>query len=132
LREIDGFSGCKSLCRIEIPWSVEVINFYVFQGCTSLNEIVFSSDTRLREILWLWECTSLYRIQFPSSLENMEYVSFSRCTSLRVVIIRAGCRLKRNQRLRAIKPFLVHEENNMKKSRNLIHLAFGRRWLQLG
>jgi hypothetical protein len=127
LREIGGFGECTSLCRIEIPSSVETILENGFCGCTSLNEIVFSSDTHLREIAGFARCTSLCRIELPLSLEKIEYGGFCGCTSLRIVIIRAGCRMQVNQGLRNIKPFLGYEEDDLKQRRILIHLGFRRK-----
>jgi hypothetical protein len=39
LRDMFGFAECASLCRIEIPSSVEVIELSGFKSCTSLNEV---------------------------------------------------------------------------------------------
>jgi hypothetical protein len=40
-----------------------------FFGCASLNEIIFSSGSHLREISGFQSCTSLCRIEIPSSVE---------------------------------------------------------------
>jgi hypothetical protein len=132
LRKIYGFQQCTSLCRIEIPSSVEQIGHYAsltsgFWGCTSLNEIYFSFNSHLKVIDGLGGCISLCRIEIPSSVEKIGWHGFRGCTSFRVVIIRAGCRMSANGGLRMIKPFLIYEEDDMKKHRNLIHLGFGRR-----
>jgi hypothetical protein len=132
LRKILGFERCTSLCRIDIPSSVEIIGYCSlrvsgFWGCTSLNDIRFSSDSHLRDIDGFGECTSLCRIEIPSSVEVFPWYGFSGCTSLRTVVIRAGCRIKVNEGLRRIKPFLVYPEDDMKEGRNLIRLGFGRR-----
>jgi hypothetical protein len=50
LREISGFRECTSLCRIELPSSIERIEYLGFIGCTSLKEIHFSSDSELKVI----------------------------------------------------------------------------------
>jgi hypothetical protein len=112
LREISGFVGCTSLCRIDIPSSVEIISAPGFDGCTSLNVIIFSSDSHLREISGFGGCTSLCRIEIPSSVEKIGRDGFSGCTSLRVVIIRAGCRMRKNERLQRIHPFVHYENEN--------------------
>jgi hypothetical protein len=125
LREISGFCECTSLCRIEIPSSVEKIGFNGFRECTSLNEIVFSSDSHLREISGFCECTSLCRIEIPSSVEKIGFYGFDGCTSLRVLIIRTGCRIRENEGLRNIESFLVHEEADVKECRRLVHLGIG-------
>jgi hypothetical protein len=133
LREISGFQHCTSLCRIEIPSSVErigsngIIGGGGFHGCTSLNEIVFSSDSHLREIYRFRGCTSLCRIEIPSSVEMIASEGFHGCTSLRVVIISTRCRMKENAGFRNIKPFLVDEGDDVKACRRLVHLGALRR-----
>jgi hypothetical protein len=127
LREISGFQFCTSLCRIEIPSSVEWIGLNGFLGCTSLNEIVFSSDSHLREIDGFQGCTSLCRIDIPSSVEKIGWYGFLGCTSLRLVNIRTGCRMGNNEGLRNLRPFLVHEDDDLKNGRCLVHLGNGRR-----
>jgi hypothetical protein len=81
LKNISGFGECTSLCRIEIPSSVEAIWDKGFSGCISLNEIVFSSDSRLRILCGFHECTSLCRIENPSSVERLTCSSFPGCAS---------------------------------------------------
>jgi hypothetical protein len=121
IKDIQGFGGCTSLCRIEIPSSVAIING--FSECTSLNEIVFSSDSQIKEISGFEGCTSLCRIEIPSSVEVINSCGFDRCTSLRVGIIHTGCRMKQNGGFRKLKPFLVHEDSDLKESRHFIHLG---------
>jgi hypothetical protein len=87
LREIDGFAGCTSLCQIELPSSVVKIGFAGFSRCTSLNEIIFLSDSDLRTIYGFAQCTSLYRIEIPSLVERIGHYAdrqtgFWGCTSL--------------------------------------------------
>jgi hypothetical protein len=65
LRKILGFGGCTSLCRLEIPSSVETIGFDGFLECTSLNEIGFSSYSHLKVIDGFRKCTSLCRPEIP-------------------------------------------------------------------
>jgi hypothetical protein len=127
LRHISGFLQCRSLCRIEIPSSVELIASYGFYRCISLNEVIFSPDSHLRRISGFCHCTSLCRIEIPSSVEVISDAGFSFCTSLHVVIIRSGCRMSDNRGLRQLKPFLVYEDDDVKKSRRMVHLGTGER-----
>jgi hypothetical protein len=48
LKEIVGFRGCTSLCRIEIPSSVETIGIGAFFGSTSLRVIIIRPGCRIR------------------------------------------------------------------------------------
>jgi hypothetical protein len=127
LKSISGFDRCTSLCRIEIRSSVEVIWDNGFSGCTSLNEIIFSSDSHLRILCGFGKCTSLCRIEIPSSVEMIGTFGFHNSSSLRVVIIGEGCRLRTNEGLQWLHPFLVYENESedMKQSLRHIHLSLG-------
>jgi hypothetical protein len=127
LRVIHGLERCTSLCRIEIPSLVAVIGDYAFYECAVPNEVIFSSDTDLREIHGFWKCRSLYRIEIPSSVEVIGESGFFFCTSLRIIALHAGCRMRENQRLQTLSPFLVYEDDDIKESRRLIHLGSKRR-----
>jgi hypothetical protein len=127
LRKINGFYQCTSLYQIEIPSSVEVIGMPSFAECTSLAEVIFSSESHLLEIDGFQECASLSRIEIPSSVEVIESHSFYHCSSLRVIVIGAECRLRDNSRLQKIKPFLVYRDEDVKESRRLFHLGIGGR-----
>jgi hypothetical protein len=104
-----------------------------FFGCTSLNEIVFSSDSHLLEICGFTECISLCRIEIPSSVVRVGSGGFFGSTSLHVVMIRAGCRMRENDGLRKIRAFVVHESasasesesEDMKQSHRHIHQGIG-------
>jgi hypothetical protein len=94
LREICGFQECTSLCRIELPSSVETIMVLSFRGCTSLNEVIFSSDSHLREIDGFRKSTSLRRIEIPSSVEKIPGFGFHECTSLNEIILSSDSHLR--------------------------------------
>jgi hypothetical protein len=111
------------LYELKFHSSVELIGSFGFYGCTSLNEVIFSSDSHLREIYGFGGYTSLCRIEIPSSVERIRYSGFIGCIALRVVTIHTGCRMKENRGLRNVKPFIVQEEDEMKEHRRRIHLA---------
>jgi hypothetical protein len=121
LKEISGIQNCTSLCRIEFPSSLEFIGQFGLNECTSLNEIIFSSDSHVKRIDGIQKCPSLCRIELPSSTEVVR--GFSECPRLRVMIIGAECCVKNNRGIRNRRPFLVHEDQNMKDSRHMIHLG---------
>jgi hypothetical protein len=127
VKTISGFGGCISLCRIEVPSSVEVIGVYGFDKCRSLNEIVFSSGSHLRGISGFGGCTSLCRIELPSSVEVIGTYGFNQCTSLRVVMVGAGCRMRANGGFGKIKAFFVYEVDDMKEYRRLVHREIAKR-----
>jgi hypothetical protein len=66
------FSWMKSDDCVKIDDSVEIISRTDFQSCSSLNEVILSSDSHLKEIRGFRECTSLCRIEIPSSVEVID------------------------------------------------------------
>jgi hypothetical protein len=56
--------------RTEIPSCGMKIGLDGFIGCTSLTEIVFSSDSHLREIFGFEQSSSLCRIEIPLSVKK--------------------------------------------------------------
>jgi hypothetical protein len=76
---------------------------------------------------WILKCKALHRIEIPSSVEVIKKSGFFLCPSLRVVIIDAGCRMRISEAFRAIRLFLVSEDEDMKESRSLAHLDVGGR-----
>jgi hypothetical protein len=95
IRIIDGFQQCTSLCRIEIPASVEEIGQSGFRECLSLNSVLFPSDSHLRIIEGFQQCTSLCRIEIPTSVEEIGQSGFRGCSSLNDVIFSWDSRLRR-------------------------------------
>jgi hypothetical protein len=94
LRAIHGFDSCTSLCRIEIPASVQIISIFGFMGCSSLNEIVFASNSRLRELRGFRSCTSLHRIEILAYVKIISCSGFFTCSSLNEIIIKSDSRLR--------------------------------------
>jgi hypothetical protein len=88
------FSGTKSTEVLEIGDSVEIISQEDFTGYKSLNKIIFSSSSHLREISGFHGCTSLCRIEFPSSVEVIGKYGFDKCTSLNEVVFSSCSRLR--------------------------------------
>jgi hypothetical protein len=108
---------------MEVPSLVEVIGKHGFFGCTSLSEVIFSSDSHLREISGFQLCSSLYQIEIPSSVEVIGYCGFFSCESLRVVIFWAGCRLRESERLRWKRILIQYESEDLKEHRRVVHLG---------
>jgi hypothetical protein len=77
LRKIDGFCDCTSLCRIDIPSSVEIIFCPGFSKCRSLADVVLASDSHLREIAGFCDCASLCYISIPPSGTSGSCARFS-------------------------------------------------------
>jgi hypothetical protein len=82
VREIRGFTQCKSLHRIEIPSSTEIVSG--FHSCDSLTEVMFESNNRIREIHAFDHCKSLPEIEIPASLEILR--GFNHCSKLTKIV----------------------------------------------
>jgi hypothetical protein len=70
-------SSQRSMRRIDIPSSVEIIYPDGFTSCSSLREAIFASDCHVKEIGGFCSCTSLCRIAIPSSVEIISRYGFS-------------------------------------------------------
>jgi hypothetical protein len=79
---------------IEISESIEVVKLNDFKECASLNEVIFSPGSRLKQIEGFRVCTSLYRIEIPSSVKVIGRGGFKGCTSLSEVIFSPGSQLE--------------------------------------
>jgi hypothetical protein len=86
VKQIDGFQGYRSLCRIRFSSSVKEIMTYGFQGCIALNEVIFSSDSRVKEISSFGGWTSPCRIEIPSPVDFIGKYGFKECASLNEVV----------------------------------------------
>jgi hypothetical protein len=84
----------ESLSRIEIPRSIKLIADKCFSNFQSLSEVIFASDSQLRELGGFCECTSLCRIDIPSSVEKITHNAFYKCTSLQEVLFRSDNHLR--------------------------------------
>jgi hypothetical protein len=116
--------ACATLCRIELPSSIEVIGSDSFGGCSSLNELIFASDSHLREIGGFRECISLCRIEFPSSVEVIGSSGFRGCTLLRVVRFPKGSQISANTACEGWRTFVLFEaeREQVKRKRDGVHL----------
>jgi D-ribose pyranose/furanose isomerase RbsD len=80
---------------MEIPASVEVIDFGAVWGCSQLTEVIFAAGSRLRKINGFVKCTSLSRIEIPASVEVIDFGAVGGCSELTEVIVASGSRLRR-------------------------------------
>ena len=100
------FADCTSLTSIEIPASVETIEFAAFKNCTALTTVTFEKGSQLKMIrgtnsLYSYssygafaDCTSLTSIEIPASVETIEVAAFQGCTALTTVTFEKGSQLK--------------------------------------
>ena len=84
--------NCTALTSIEIPASVEAIEWGAFADCTSLQTVTFEKGSQLKTIesSVFSGCTSLTSIEIPASVEMIENSAFNGCTSLTTIEIPAS------------------------------------------
>jgi hypothetical protein len=146
-RGIKGFQECTSLCRIDIPASVETLGSDSFDECTSLSEVIFSADSHLTLISAFGRSTSLCGIDIPASVKIIVHGAFNECISLnevlfsvdshlshiagfldvssnRELIFSSGTLIKTNSPGVVLRAFVVYLDlDDLKQRRRRIHLG---------
>ena len=103
------FQNCKKLKVIQIPASVEIIEAAAFKSCTSLSQITFERESKLKTICGGYPdygmptvyhgafsgCTNLLSIEIPASVQVIESTAFNGCTSLVSVVFEEGSQLSK-------------------------------------
>jgi hypothetical protein len=124
LRDIEGFTSCGSLIRIDIPASVESIESSTFSGCSGLNEMIFEAGSHLRDIEGFQFCGSLIRIDIPASIKLIGLSALSECASLLNLRMMSGMRIRAIGRPGGLRAFVVHEDDrHVKLCRRQLHLS---------
>jgi hypothetical protein len=132
LKRIDGFGGCTSLSRIEIPTSVEEIGSGAFSGCSGLGEVTFETNRCLKQLCGFGKCGSLRWLEIPASAEKIipltERYSWKHGSIgdlwRRELIFKSWTRLKRHAKEEGFQGFIIFEdENDLKRRRRQVHLC---------
>ena len=86
------FSNCKNLKEIKFLKTDNVFYSYVFDGCTSLEEIVLPEEGDITDSHYLFnDCTSLKRVKLPKTYNTfLETDIFRNCTNLDEVTFHEG------------------------------------------
>lgn len=79
--ETQAFRGCSSLEYITLPSSVDMMDYAVFENCTSLKNF-FLPDLTVVPMDTFRGCTSLKEVNIPVSVKRLETGVFYECTSL--------------------------------------------------
>lgn len=89
------FKGCCKLTKITIPSYIKKIGENAFEGCTSLNEIVFEDKSKLLFIgdYAFLNCSSLTRITIPPTVLLIGLCAFKGCTSLKQISLPSNAKL---------------------------------------
>ena len=82
--------------EVVIPSSVVNIEEYAFYKCNKLEEIKFSSGSKLQKVgKNAFTETSIKAIEIPSSVENIEENSFYKCNKLEEIKFSSGSKLQK-------------------------------------
>lgn len=77
------FYNCQSLRNAKVYEITDTVHVYsLFEGCSSLSEIILPSGLTRIGSKFCKACFSLTKIQLPSSLTSIEYDAFSGCNAL--------------------------------------------------
>ncbi len=91
LKEIDmnAFYGCTSLKNLIITSELEKIGDNAFYGCNSVGSVIFENKPSLKEIPsnCFNRCATLTTVSISQGVESIGNYAFNMCTKLSVVII---------------------------------------------
>jgi hypothetical protein len=94
VKEISGFGKWNGI-RVTIANSVEKLGEQCFFQCESLSEVIFESESKLKEIgNWAFCYSGLESIRIPNNIEKLGEYCFWGCNSLSEVIFESGSKLK--------------------------------------
>ena len=82
------FNNCKSLESVTIESAST--GKYMFDGCTALKSISFSSNVTTIASSTFSGCTALEKISIPSNIKTIQGSAFSGCTKLKTVELSEG------------------------------------------
>ena len=90
------FYGCDILTSINIPDSVQSIEYYAFAYCDNLESVNINPTSQLSGIYRgaFYNCEKLSHILIPDSVLEISDYAFYSCSSLREVTISAGSKLQ--------------------------------------
>jgi hypothetical protein len=123
VREIKGFRNCKSLSRIVIPASVEIISCDAFWDCIQLTEVIFAANSRLREIHGFRRCTSLSRMILPPSLLVIDGTAFLGYAGPRFLQFPLGSQLRNKSGLQYFHCLIAYAEDHLKQTRSRLPIG---------
>ena len=87
------FKNCKSLKQVTLPDNLKTLPQNTFEGCSSLEEAGFGSDSAVLETIGGWAfkgCSSLRGAAMPASLKTIGEGAFSGCSGLEEVSLNDG------------------------------------------
>jgi hypothetical protein len=91
--ESGAFSGCSSLCMLQLPQSLEMIWDNAFRGCVELTTIAMPPQLLFVGNAIFNACMKLEQVAFPSSLRFIDRRVLYNCPHLRRVRIPRNARV---------------------------------------
>jgi hypothetical protein len=91
--ESSAFSGCDSLCMIQLPRSLEMLWDNAFRGCVKLSTVVFHENLWFVGSSIFNACGELQSINFPRSLKMMDKRALYNCPHLKKVFLPRNVRV---------------------------------------
>jgi|LakMenEpi03Aug12_release.lakeMendotaPanAssembly.Ray.scaffolds.fasta_scaffold977524_1 hypothetical protein len=91
--ESAAFSGCDSLCVIQLPRSLEMLWDNAFRGCVKLSTIAFYDNLWFVGNAVFNACNTLQSVTFPRSLKMMDKRALYNCPHLKKVFLPRGVRI---------------------------------------
>ena len=81
------FKKCEKITSINIPNSVNTIDYAAFYYCTSLKSVSIGNNVKTIDGFAFAYCRSLEKVVIPNSVNTIDQAAFLDCTSLKSVSI---------------------------------------------
>lgn len=81
------FQGCTSLQEVVLPSSLQSIDDRLFQGCTSLTSVVIPEGVQSIGDESFADCTSLTTVTIPDGVVSIGEEAFADCKNIELVVI---------------------------------------------
>lgn len=86
------FWKCSLMTKVEIPQSVTYVGSFGFNGCESLDSLVFPNDDLAFSAWYVCGgCKNLTYVRLPANLKALSYDMFSDCENLESIHIPESC-----------------------------------------
>lgn len=87
LKQVSGFSYCRKIKSINLPYTVQTIDNKAFYECSSIESINLSDNLMNIGDNAFYGCSSLVSINLPNSINKIGNYCFCNCTALKEIKI---------------------------------------------